>query len=62
MALNNDFLMQPLSDEELAGITGGNDEQDELDACLRDCEEQYPNMKGKRVSCRMTCMGQYGYL
>lgn len=63
MTQSNDLLMQPLSDDELAGITGGSSDDDEmLEECLNNCDVTYPNLKRMRLQCRVHCMGAYGLL
>ena len=62
MVQSNDLLMQPLSDDELAGITGGNSDEDMLNECLNNCEITYPNMKAMRLRCRIACMSTQGFL
>ena len=62
MVQSNDLLMQPLSDDELAGITGGSADEESIDECLNNCDMTYPNMKRMRLQCRMACMGSFGLL
>lgn len=63
MVQNKDLLLQPMSDEELAGITGGDaEDQEMMQDCLHQCNISYPNAKSMRLNCRMQCMHSYGYI
>jgi len=62
--MKKDLLMQTLSDDELASVTGGgsnitDENMEDYNACILKCENMYRMNKQAMLGCKMSCHNMY---
>ena len=64
MNMKKDLLMQTLSDDELAGVTGGgggisDENMADFNECIQNCEAMYKMNRQAKMSCKINCHNMY---
>lgn len=62
--MKKNLLMQTLSDEELASVTGGGNNIPEenladYNACIQQCENMYRMNRQAKLGCKINCHNMY---